>query len=63
MCKLSVSEREREGEREYVLSVHNKRNLWQKHGYNLSIVYLKCICLASVVVDFGSFAVLGCKDL
>ncbi len=55
------------GEVEYVLSVHNKMSfLWQKHGYYLSLLsfcLLYLFYLASLLVGFGSFAVLGCKDL
>ncbi len=39
MCVQTVCDGERAGEREYVLSVHNKTViLWQKHGYDLSFL-------------------------
>ncbi len=62
---MCVCEGERAEETEYVLSVHKKSvNLWQKHKKIICRFYpiVYYICLASVVVGFGSFAVVGCKE-
>ncbi len=59
MCKLSVRER--------VCAFRTiiKRNFVAKSWiwFVVCIICLLFICLASVVVGFGYFAVLGCKDL
>ncbi len=42
-----------------------KCNFVAKHGNYVIFILLLTIffCLASVVVGFGSFAIVGCKDL
>ncbi len=54
---MSVRERERE---DYVLSVHNKRNVVAKtwtRSVDFMLLFTVFICLASVVVGFGYFSV------
>ncbi len=60
VCKLSVRERESMCF-QYIINVI----LWQKLGYDLSFLSFCSLYLFvwHVVVGFGSFAVLGCKDL
>ncbi len=66
MCVQTVCEGERAGERESMCFPYIKRNFVAK-TWIWSIVFIILftifICLASVIVGFGSFAVLGCKDL
>ncbi len=66
MCVQTVCEGERAGEMAYVRPYIIKLILWQKHGSNLSIVSFCLLYLFVWSVSlwvFGSFAVLGCKDL
>ncbi len=54
---VSVRERERE---DYVLSVHNERNVVAKtwtRSVDFMLLFTVFICLAGVVVGFGYFSV------
>ncbi len=69
MCAncICVSVRERERERQsmcfsYIIKHHFVAKTWI-WSVVFILLFTIFICLASVIVGFGSFAVLGCKDL